>query len=84
MKSKRKTGGSYAGQYLYRCEEESKSDDEIDMQVFKQLSDLDTKLGTAASEKLFSYLSYTTRLDIIKVRSNDLNLSFKIISDYRF
>ena len=81
---KRKPEGSYAGQYLYRCDKESKSDDEMDMQVFEHLSELDTKLGTPASEKLFSYLSYRARWDIIKVRSNDLNLSFKIISDYRF
>ena len=79
MNSKRKPGGSYAGEYLYRCDKESKSDDEMDMQVFQQLIELDTKLGTAASEQLFSYLLYTTRLDIIKVRSNDLNLSLKII-----
>ena len=82
MESKRKTGGSYAGRYLYCCDKESKSNDEIDMQVLNQLIELDTKHGTAASEQLFDHLSYTTRLDIIKVRSNDLNSSFKIISVY--
>ena len=82
---KRKAGTlTYAGIYLYRCHKESKSDVEIDMQILKQLSELDTKLGTAASEQLFNYVSNTTRWDIIKVRSNDLNLYLKIILDYRF
>ena len=69
---------------MNRCDEESKSAGEIDMQVFKQLSELDMKLGTAASERLFSYVLNTTRWDIIKVRFSDLNPSFKIILDYRF
>ena len=79
MNSKRKSGRSYAEQYLYRCDKGPKTDDEIDMQVLKQLSELDTKLGIAASERLFGYLLYTTRWDIIKVESIDLNLSLKII-----
>ena len=54
------------------------------MQVFKQLSELDTKLGTTASERLLSYVLYTTRWDIIKVRLNDQNLALKNILDYRF
>ena len=62
---------------MYRCDKESNSADEIDMQIFKQLSELDMKLGTAASERLFSYLEYTTRWDIIKVRFSILNLSLK-------
>ena len=81
---KRKPDGSYAGVYLHRCDKESKPADEIDMQIFKQLSELDMKLGTAASERLFNYVSNTTRWDIIKVRFSDLNPSFKIILDYRF
>ena len=61
----------YAGRYLNRWDEEAKPAGEIDMQIFKQLSELDTKLGTAASERLYSYLLYTRRWDIIKVRLND-------------
>ena len=66
-----KPNRSYAGTYLYGCDKESKPAGEIDMQVFKQLSELDTKLGTTASERLLSYVLYTTRWDIIKVRLND-------------
>ena len=69
---------------MYRCDKESKPADEIDMQIFKQLSELDMKLGTAASERLDSYVSNTTRWDIIKVRLNDTNLSFQNSLDYRF
>ena len=81
---KRKPNGSYAGVYLYRCDKESKPADEIDMQILNQLSELDTKLGTAASDQLFSFVLNTTRWDIIKVRFSVLNPSFKIILDYRF
>ena len=69
---------------MFRCDKESKPADELDMKIFKQLSELDRKLGTTASERLYSYVSNTTRWDIIKVRFSDLNPSFKIILDYRF
>ena len=60
---------SCAGLYLYRCNEEEKSDDEIDIEVYTRLAELDSKLGTtaAASEQLSYILCQTTRLDIIKV-----------------
>ena len=57
----------YAEVYLWRCNEESKSNDEIDIHVYKKLVELDTKLGTTASEQLLQILSHTTRLDIIMV-----------------
>ena len=66
MKSRR-PGGSYAGIYLLRCNQESKSDDEIDIEVFTRLAELDSKLGTSASEQLLQILSQTTREEIIKV-----------------
>ena len=77
MNQRRKQGGSYVEVYLYCCNKESKTDDEIDIQVFKQLAELDTKLGTTASEQLFSCLSHTIRCDIIKVRFYDMNISLK-------
>ena len=49
------------------CDQESKSDNEIDIQVFDKLVQLDSKLGTTASEQLTCCLEYTTRSDIIEV-----------------
>ena len=46
---------------------ESKQDDEIDIQVYKKLVELDSRLGTAAAEQLFYCVKFTQRLDCIKV-----------------
>ena len=58
----------FAQVYLDRCGKKSQSDDNIDVQVYEKLVELDTRLGTTASEQLFACLTYTTRWDIIKVR----------------
>ena len=76
MKSRRTPDGSYAGVYLIRCNQESKSDDEIDIEVFTRLAELDSKLGTPASEQLFHILNQTTQLDVIKVKRYLLSLNF--------
>ena len=55
--------------YLRRCNKESKSNDEIDKELYAELVKLDTRLGTRASEQLYKCLVRTTRSDIIKVRS---------------
>ena len=39
--------------YLKQCYKESKSDDEIDKEVYDKIFELDTRLGTTASEQLF-------------------------------
>ena len=39
--------------YLKQCYDESKSDDEIDKEVYNKIFELDTRLGTTASEQLF-------------------------------
>ena len=57
----------FANVYLWRCNKESKSNDEIDKEFYKELVELDTRLGTTASEQLFRSLCKTTRSDIIKV-----------------
>ena len=57
----------YARLYLKRCNAESKSDDEIDIEIFSKLVRLDTNLGTTVSEQLSWCLELTTRSDIIKV-----------------
>ena len=57
----------FAEVYLQRCNIESKSDDEIDKEIYTKLVELDTRLGTTATEQLFWCVSYTLSLDIIKV-----------------
>ena len=73
----------YANVYLWRCNQESKSNDEIDIDVYKMLVELDTKLGVSVSEQLFGCLHKTTRWDIIKVGDETLNESYEIILDNR-
>ena len=68
----------FAEVYLERCDKESKSDDEIDKEFYSKLVELDTRLGTTASEQLFGCLQYTTRWDIIKVLKISSNERFKI------
>ena len=64
----RKTGWvGFAQVYLNQCSKESKSNDGIDKEVYSKLVELDTRLGTTASEQLFGSLCKTTRSDIIKV-----------------
>ena len=57
----------FANVYLQQCTNESNSDDKIDEGVYSKLVELDTRLGTTASEQLFGSLCKTTRSDIIKV-----------------
>ena len=57
----------FAEAYLWRCNEESKSNDEIDIDVYKKLVALDTRLGVTASEQLYKCLLKTSRSDIIQV-----------------
>ena len=57
----------FAHVYLFRCKNVFKTNDEIDIEVFTKLAQLDAKLGTTASEQLLECLRNTTRSDIIKV-----------------
>ena len=57
----------FASEYLWRCEKESKSDEEIDIQVYTKLVKLDSRLGTTAAEQLLHCVAHTQRLDLIKV-----------------
>ena len=64
----------FAHRYLARrIRQESKSDDQIDILVYSKLAQLDSKLGTTASEQLAKCLQFTTRSDIIKVLIFALN-----------
>ena len=73
----------FAHRYLIRCYTKGKSDDEIDVEVYKKLVQLDSKLGTTASKQLGRCLFHTTRSDIIQVFIFNQNSRFKIILDYR-
>ena len=65
--NKKKNGFiGYANVYLWRCKEDS--NDQIDINVYKKLVELDTRLGVTASEQLYKCLPLTSRLDIIQVR----------------
>ena len=54
----------FANVYLRRCNKESKSNDEIDKEVYYKLVELDTRLGTTTTEQLFGCLYHTLNLDI--------------------
>ena len=56
----------FASKYLERFDEESKSDREIDREIYSKLVQLDSRLGTKASDQLYECISHTTRSDIIK------------------
>ena len=62
----------FAYRYLWRCNEESKSNDKINKEVYTKLVELDTRLGKKASRQLYECLENTTRSDIIKVRASNL------------
>ena len=68
---KLKTHGivGFAEIYLQQCTKKSEADNEIDIQVYTKLVELDSKIGTTASEQLYVCLQCTTRSDIIEVLS---------------
>ena len=57
----------FAHLYLSQCNKESKSNDEIDKELYSKLIELDTRFGTRASEQLYWSLLNMTRSDIIEV-----------------
>ena len=68
----------FAELYLKHFNEKNIDDSEIDIQVYTKLVELDTRLGTMASEQLVTCLLRTNRSDIIKVRI--LIWSFNVVS----
>ena len=58
----------YAHYYLYKWNKSNKIN-EADVSIYRQLVDIDSKLGTNDSLQLYSCLDQTTRLDLIKVES---------------
>ena len=70
LKKKKYVG--FAARYLDNFE--SKSHDQIDIHVYTKLVELDSRLGTTASEQLRWCLEFTSRSDIIKVTIRDNNV----------
>ena len=57
----------YSHYYLEKCCDESELKDNADVTIFKQLLEIDAKLGTTQSEQLFRCVFYSLRMDLIKV-----------------
>ena len=55
----------YAHYYLEHCWPELKN--KADVKIYKQLLEIDAKLGTTQTEQLFECVSNTLRMDLIKV-----------------
>ena len=57
----------YADYYLQQCWDESEFKNKADVSIYKQLIEIDTKLGTTQSEQLLECVFNTLRMDLIKV-----------------
>ena len=65
----REDGGvGYAHYYLRECLDESELKNNADVTIYKQLLEIDAKLGTTRSEQLHWCLAYSPREDLIEVR----------------
>ena len=57
----------YAHYYLKYCWNEFELKNKADVTIYKQLLEIDSKLGTTQSEQLFWCVFYSLRVDLIKV-----------------
>jgi len=57
----------YADYYLQGCWDESELKNQADATIYKQLLEIDSKLGTTQSEQLFQCVFHSLRMVIIKV-----------------
>ena len=57
----------YAHYYLQECWNESELKNKADVTIYKQLLEIDSKLGTTQSEQLRWCLAYLPRKDLIEV-----------------
>ena len=62
--------GGYAHYYLNKCWNDFEWLNTADVTVYKQLLDIDTKLGTSQSCQLTMCVLNTYRLDLFKVENN--------------
>ena len=59
--------GGYAHYYLAHCSDDSALINKAEIETYKELLDIDSKLGTTQAEQLFECLFYSVRMDLIKV-----------------
>ena len=57
----------FANYYMRECLDESELKNKANVTIYKQLLEIDTKLGTTQSEQLFECVFNTLRMDLIKV-----------------
>ena len=57
----------YANYYLHACWNASELKNKADVKIYKQLIEIDAKLGTTQSEQLRWCLAYSPRQDLIEV-----------------
>ena len=57
----------YANYYLLGCWDESELKNKADVEIYKELLKIDSKLGTTQSEQLRWCLAYLPRKDLIEV-----------------
>ena len=57
----------YADFYLQKCSNKSELRNKADVKIYKQLLEIDAKLGTTQSEQLFECVFHSLRIDLIKV-----------------
>ena len=72
----------YADYYLVKCWNDLKKINEANASVYRQLIDIDSKLGTSASLQLLYCLCWTNRWEIIQVSIIILNKDVNNILDY--
>ena len=57
----------FANYYMRECLDESELKNKANVTIYKQLLEIDTKLGTTQSEQLLECVFYSLRMDLIKV-----------------
>ena len=57
----------YANYYLRVCWNESEFENKADVTIYKQLLEIDSKLGTTQAEQLFECLRLSPREDLLEV-----------------
>ena len=57
----------YADYYLRKCWNDSELKNKADVTIYKQLLEIDSKLGTIQTEQLFKCVFNTVRMDLIQV-----------------
>ena len=57
----------YANYYLKACWNDSELTNKADVEIYKQLLEIDSKLGTTQSDQLFECVFHSLRIDLIKV-----------------